>query len=231
MLCFLLLPKELLANGGNLADMRKAYIENQAQKRKLKFFFYKKPVIAWIEVSSMKQSDPLIINPLNQIENVDIIKVRNTWIGWYNDVRNELWLTDYEYDSRLDRTALEWSNTAKEQWFISHKRNPNDSYYDYWKIDAWFQERWIVAKNINRITHTENIGYGTYSCKKSDCTDTLINSIRSTFNFFMSEKGKQYDAHYKSIIKKEFQYIGLWIRIDPKVNRYYLTVHYITDFK
>ena len=47
----------------------------------------------------------------------------------------------------------------------------------------------------------------------------------------MSEKGKAYDAHYRSIVQPVFTKIGLDIIVVPEEYRYYLTVHYITDFE
>jgi hypothetical protein len=215
-----------------LSEVRKAYILEQAQKRKLKYFFYKKPnlKVATSDVRWAIDTSPEKVLQYS-IPWVDMSRVRLTWLTWYNEVRSDLNLNPYSYHPKLDITALEWSELSKRQWFITHRRNPSDSYYDYWKINSWFEEHWIKAKNVNRVTHTENIGYGYYSCSKSDCTDELIKSIKNTFLFFMSEKGKSYDAHYKSIIKKEFKYMWLGIAIDPSAKRYYLTVHYITDFE
>ena len=57
----------------------------------------------------------------------------------------------------------------------------------------------------------------------------MIRSIRTTFDFFMSEKGKAYDAHYRSIVQPNFSRIGLDIIVVPTEKRYYMTVHYITE--
>jgi hypothetical protein len=96
-------------------------------------------------------------------------------------------------------------------------------------IDSWFIARGVNPKIVSRAKHTENVGYGYYSCSQSDCTDTLIASIRSTYDFFMSEKGKAYDAHYRSIVQPNFSKIGLDVIVVPSERRYYLTVHYITE--
>lgn len=45
----------------------------------------------------------------------------------------------------------------------------------------------------------------------------------------MNEKGKSYDVHYRSIIQPYFTKIGLSIIVVPSEQRYYLTVHYITE--
>jgi hypothetical protein len=63
-----------------------------------------------------------------------------------------------------------------------------------------------------------------YSCKKSDCTDTLIAAIKKTFAFFMSEKWRRYQPHYKAIVSKEFT--SLWLGISIVGKKYYLVSHY-----
>ncbi len=162
--------------------------------------------------------------------NVDMSRVRSTWIGWYNSVRQWAWLGSYSYDERLNSTAYDWTfELAKWKWQNHHTRTPWDGYYNFAVIDQWFIARGVNPTVINRSKHTENVGYGSYSCNSSDCTDTLIQSIRSTFNFFMSEKWKSYDAHYRSIVQPNFTKIGLSVIVVPEENRYYLTVHYITE--
>lgn len=185
----------------------------------------------WISIilpSSNRQET--ITSWVNQINNVDMYKVRLAWISWYNDYRKSLNLGTYNYDSRLDSTAHDWNiEFAKGKWENHHRRNPWDSYYDFPVIDAWFQARGINPKVINRSKNTENVWYGYYSCYKSDCTNDLIASIRTTWDFFMSEKGKSYDAHYRSIINPYFTKVGMDIIVVPEDNRYYLTMHFITE--
>lgn len=161
---------------------------------------------------------------------VDMSRVRSAWIGWYNSVRQSEWLTPYSYDTRLYSTAHDWNQIfASGKWLNHHRRNPWDSYYNFAVIDQWFIARGINPRVINRAKHTENVGYGSYSCNSGDCTDSLIRSIRSTFDFFMSEKGKSYDAHYRSVVQPNFSKIGLDVIVVPNERRYYLTVHYITE--
>lgn len=166
------------------------------------------------------------------LKNIDINRVKTTWLSWYNDVRKDLWRKAYSYNSKLEKTAIEWSKLANSRNEITHKRNSSDSYYDYSKINTWFKDRGVVCKNIYRVTHSENIGWGTFSCSDSDCTDELINWIKSSFDFYMSEKDKDYKAHYLSITNNYFTQIGLWIDIEESWNsryKYYLTVHYCTE--
>jgi hypothetical protein len=166
----------------------------------------------------------------SSVTNVDMSRVRDTWFSWYNTTRSNLGLGSYTHDPRLDSTSHDWNiEFAKGKWQNHHRRNPNDSYYNFPVIDAWFTARGISPRVINRSKNTENVWYGYYSCSQSDCTDELISSIRSTFDFFMSEKGKSYDAHYRSIVNPYFTKMGFDIVVVPSEKRYYITVHYITE--
>lgn len=48
-------------------------------------------------------------------------------------------------------------------------------------------------------------------------------------DFFMSEKGKASDAHYRSLMSAQYTTIGVGIAENEKQGRYYLTVHYATE--
>ena len=163
------------------------------------------------------------------ISHVDMDVVRDTWLSWYNKERATLGLHAYVYDSQLDATALEWSQISKSRGYMDHRREVGDAYYDYWKINDWFIARGIQAKNVYRVTHSENIGWGTYRCSDTDCTQELIDAIRSTFDFYMGEKYQEYQPHYTSMTNAYFYSIGLGIVIDESTNRYYLTVHHVTE--
>jgi predicted DNA-binding antitoxin AbrB/MazE fold protein/uncharacterized protein YkwD len=176
-----------------------------------------------------KLQDPC--NPLgeNVPSNIDMAKVRDTWLGWYNKVRAADGLYVYTYNNQLNRSAIAWSEASETKGMMDHKRSPGDVYYDYNKITAWFADLGLVFKNVNRVTHTENIGWGMYKCSKSDCTDDLIKSIRTTFDFYMAEKDQSYKPHYNSVMNAYFKEIGLGIAIDPVSGKYYLTTHYGTE--
>ena len=161
--------------------------------------------------------------------NIDMARVRSAWLSWYNGVRSSAGLHGYKYNEQLSRSAIAWSEQSKIKGYMDHKRASGDSYYDYWKIAGWFKDLGLEFKNVNRITFTENIGWGPYRCSKTECTDDLLSAVRYTFDFYMAEKGKSYTAHYDSVMSKYFKEIGLGIAIDEKAGKYYLTVHYGTD--
>lgn len=190
--------------------------------------------ISKIEIVSEKQEESVkyVLNNTYDLENIDISRVKNTWLGWYNDVRSDLWKKAYSYDSTLEKTALDWSQRSADRGEITHKRNEGDDYYDYDIITSWFKDRGVVCKNIYWVTHTENIWYWSFSCNDSECTDELIGWIRSTFDFYMWEKYKSYQPHYESIINSYFTKIWLWIELEEQSNwnyKYYLTVDYCTE--
>lgn len=193
---------------------------------------------SWVKPPSQTQSPTLTISPpqMSSVSStpsppyVDMERVRSVWALWYNDTRSALGLGAYSYDNRLNSTAYGWNiEFAKWKALNHHTRNPWDGYYNFAVIDQWFIARGVNPIVISRAKHTENVGYGRYSCSSLDCTDTLIRSIRTTFEFFMSEKGKSYDAHYRSIVQPNFTKMGLSIIVVPDEQRYYLTVHYITQ--
>ncbi len=189
------------------------------------------PLRTTLSVNTLASESPVVLSITQEsIPWVDMNRVRSTWLSWYNDTRSSLGLGLYSYDSRLDVTAHAWNiEFAALKWQNHHRRHPGDRYYDFDVIDSWFKARGIDPVVINHAKHVENVGYGYYSCSQSDCTDALIKSIESTYRFFMSERGKSYDAHYRSIIQSNFSRIGLDIITVPEDHRYYITIHYITE--
>jgi uncharacterized protein YkwD len=160
---------------------------------------------------------------------VDMYRVRDEWIGWYNDYRATLGLPAYAQDATLDRTAGNWSYYSVKRGTIDHKRAWQAPYYDYRAIESWFKKFDVGFKNVGGVTFTENIGWGVYSCDEDDCTDELIASIRSTFDFFLGEKDKAYRSHYNTIVNGKFTKMGLGVAVDPAKKRYYLTAHFGTE--
>ena len=158
---------------------------------------------------------------------VNMDRVRQTWLTWNNRLRRRLQLEPYVLEDHLNSTAANWSTYAVQRGTIDHKRSADAAYYDYGAIESWFAQKGLTFANVDGKTFTENIGWGTYQCTSSDCTTQLIDSIRSTFAFFLSERGKEYRPHYNSIVNPAFRKIGLGIAVSPQ-GRYYLTVHYAT---
>jgi uncharacterized protein YkwD len=133
-------------------------------------------------------------------------------------------------EPELSWSAQNWSDRAKRLGVLSHKRDGQTAYYDYKMILAWFKNLGLEFRNVNGITMTENIGWGYYRCPAdgSDCTSNMTKAIRTTFDFYVSEKGKKNDAHWKSLMQKDFKQIGLGLALDKIKHKYYLTIHYDT---
>lgn len=163
-----------------------------------------------------------------RIDKVDMQELRRVWLGWINDARAQEGLPPYRMDRQLIRTAWLWSDRARSLGTINHKRDGQSAYYDYKMVGNWFSSLGLDFKNVKGSTYTENIGWGMYRCKKDDCTGDMINAIRSTFDFFMSEKGKASAPHYNSIVNPSYASIGMGVTVDGS-GKYYLTVHYGTQ--
>lgn len=164
----------------------------------------------------------------SQIPGVDLEEVKRTWLGWYNEVRASLQAHPLRSNKQLTRTAYDWSRLAAEQGSITHKRAGQSAYYDYARMTDWFASYDVEFANMNRITFTENIGWGVFQCpKNADCTKAFTDAVRTTFDMYMAERGKASAPHYNSIVNPEFRELGLGIV--TKGNRYYLTAHYGTS--
>ncbi len=228
--------KWLLIRNQVVTKIDKLLNENKLTPRIKRIFEELNSRIKNIEIKEEKINDIVVNtsstnNYLSEYD-IDLNKVKETWLSWYNIERRALWKHNYKYNTTLEQSAIDWSNTSKERWDITHKRNLSDSYYDYNKITSWFKNKWVVCKNIYRVTHTENIWRWTYTCNDSDCTDEFINWIKSTFLFYMSEKDQDYKAHYLSIMNDYFKEIWIWFAIEKQSTnyyKYYLTVHYCTE--
>lgn len=166
-------------------------------------------------------------NEQRAIAGVDMDRVRETWLGWLNDARASQGLPAYTYNHHLHRTAATWSNFSADRLEMSHKRIGQTEYYDYPMITQWFADLGLEFENIYRVTYSENIGRGPFTCSEDDCTDELIDAIRDTFDFYMAEEDDEYQPHYTSVMNNYFTEIGLGIAIGTDSN-YYLTTHYGT---
>ena len=161
--------------------------------------------------------------------NVDMKKVRDTWLGWYNTARAANGLAPYIYNIQLHRTAIAWSEISEKRNSMTHKRDDQTAYYDYARILQWFKDLGVTFKSVNTVTFTENIGWSPYSCTKSDCTEDVIKAIRYTFDFYMAEKNMAYRPHYNSLMNKYFKEIGVGIAIDEVKKKLYITIHYAVE--
>lgn len=163
---------------------------------------------------------------VEQLDGIDLERVKDTWISWTNNARATHGLPAYTEDEQLDRTATIWSSYGRDLSYMTHARPGSSGYYDYYAIQDWFEDLGLSFQSVGGYTFTENIGRGPYSCKAEDCTDELLSAIEYTFDYFMSEAGSSYAPHYNSIMNSNFQKIGFGIVVTD--TSYYMTVHYAT---
>lgn len=189
------------------------------------------------QVDETKKIDFTILASENNLKyKIDIEKIRKQWLDWHNEVREKIWLNPYSYSALLDNTAYEWSSISAEKWEMEHKRNYFDKDYDYNIIEAWFQERWVNCKVINRTTTSESIWKFWYYCKDDDCTDEIIPALKEIFDIYMNEKLKSYNPHYRAIVHKDItkMWIGIVVLQETEEKNYYdfyITTHYCTQFE
>jgi hypothetical protein len=166
--------------------------------------------------------------------NINYSSVKSYWLELYNDARDSRGIYSYNYSSTLEKSAFNWSEVQKVNSHATHKRDPNDEYYDYKKITSWLWENNIVCKNSSWYTHTENVWWWTFTCNDWECSEELNEWIKRTFDFFMKEEFEEYKLHYLSVVNEYFKEIWLWIAVqETKDNHYefYLTVHYCTELE
>lgn len=164
------------------------------------------------------------------IPNVDMDKVRTTWLAWHNTERQTQWLTPFTYSSALEGTASTRAQHLADVKTTTHRRKNTDGYYSYVSIKSWFVDQWIVFSDTEQngqSLFTENIWWNMYSCKKTDCTEDFIKAVKKSRTFFMSEKGKTYKPHYNAIMGG-FSRVGVWVALVG--NKYYLVAHYTVPF-
>ena len=159
------------------------------------------------------------------------------WLNLHNNVRKQRWLPNYSYNQRLNNTAIEWSYNNYDKSSMDHKRNTYDDWYDYYKIEDWFQERWVNCKVKWRTTTSESIWKFWFHCTDWECSEELKTSLKEIFNIYMSEETLTYpsNAHYKAIVSPDISKIWLGITLYkadlPDYYEYYMTTHYCTEFQ
>lgn len=165
---------------------------------------------------------------LSKIENVNIDTVKQERVKRHNQERKKYGLDWYILNQDFNISAKTRSDKLSNAWKTRnlHQRSTKDWYYSYWNIKSWFQNLWVGFEDTSGTLFTESIGRWYYKCNKTDCTQDLIKSIKSTFKFFISEKGRSWKPHYNSIVSSKFSNMWVWISIDKKNNRYFLVSHY-----
>lgn len=153
--------------------------------------------------------------------------VRDTRFSWINEARTVRGLDPYSYDKRLEYSAGKWTDIMVARGKRSHQRTIWEWFYNYRNIEQRFADLGLKFKNIQRTTFVENVGQPYFKCKTDDCTDAIIASLRTTFDFYMAEAGTKNDAHYRSIINPRFRI--WWLAYDISGSSLMVTIHYATE--
>ena len=216
-------------------------IDEQARNEALSRVVYRNPINGQSNapIASVSADNPAVsvnYSPESRtVGNVDMVRVEQAWLGWVNGLRSEKGLAPYSTHHMLGKTAQEWAEFSRDRGYTTHGR-PGDGCigatnygcYNFGAIDKWFAERGVNAIVLNRSKHTENLGFGAFRCTHGDCTQAAIDSIRKTYNFFLSEKAYN-GVHYRTMINPNFKKMGLGFA--EKNGTYYLAIHYATDLK
>lgn len=168
------------------------------------------------------------------IPNIDVQKVRDAMLSRHNNERAAIGVKSYTYNLNLEWTATTRAKKLVESGKTSnlHLRNPGDGYYNYNSMLNWFSNLWVKFPGSVwwAASFSETIGYNTYKCSKSDCTQELINAIKKTWTWLIMKEKASWGSHYRAATMKHFSQMWLWIAIDKSHNRYYLVIHYWVDF-
>lgn len=156
------------------------------------------------------------------ISNVDRDRVKQEWLAWHNYEREQKWVQPYTYNESLNYTSLiRAQQIAKEQrkTWSTHARKSGDWYWNTDSIREWFADLWV-----NVSFFSESNAYGYYNCKKSDCTQEMIDALKKCFNRTFMDRN-----HYPAVINNTFEQIWLWVATNWTY--VWLTTHYWNDIK
>lgn len=156
------------------------------------------------------------------ISNVDWDTVRNTVLAWHNEVRAKKGLWNYVIEEKLNQTANMRASHLADINYATHKRLSSDGYYTYSSIQNWFNNQWVYFEWAG-TQFTESIWYRDFNCNKSDCTQELLDTMRKSFNFYMSEESWN-GPHYRAVVHPQFTYMG--IGFDDNGQNSFLVIHY-----
>jgi len=169
----------------------------------------------------------------DKFSNVNVDEVRKAVLKWHNDERRALGLKEYKYNLDLEWTAITWANNLASSGKTKnlHARKSSDWYYNYDSLLNWFTGLWVKFPRSMWwwwASFSESIGYGMYRCVGTDCTQSLIKSIRTTWDWVIMKEKASNGSHYKAATMKYFT--QMWVGIAVSNGRYYMVIHYWVDF-
>ena len=156
------------------------------------------------------------------IPNVDWDRVQEEWLSWHNEYREQKWLQPYTYNESLNFTSLiraQQIASEKRKTWSTHARKLNDWYRNTDSIKERFSNLWV-----NVLYFSESNAYGYYNCKKSDCTQEMIDVLKTCFNRTFMD-----GSHYPAVVSSTFDQIWLWVAVNG--NYVWITTHYWKNIK
>lgn len=168
----------------------------------------------------------------NKKYNINTQEIKQYWLGLHNQRRIENNLVNFSYNNQLETTSIEWSYNNYFKQSMDHKRDFNDSWYDYKKIEKWFQNRWVVCPLSWTTTTSESIAKYWFYCEDGQCDDEFKQSLKTIFDIYYGEKWLPYpqNAHYLAIVSPNLRSLWMWYTLYegefPDYYEYYLTTHY-----
>jgi len=162
----------------------------------------------------------LITTQEQVISNVDRDRVKAERLAWHNEYRG--WLKPYTYNESLNYTALTWAEQiareTRKTW-STHARKSGDWYWNTESIKERFSDLWV-----NVLYFSESNAYGYYNCKKSDCTQEMIDILRKCFDRTFLD-----GTHRPAVTSKTYDQI--WFGVAVNGNYVWITTHYAKDVK
>ncbi len=156
------------------------------------------------------------------ISNVDRDKVKDERLAWHNYEREQAWLSPYTYNESLNYTSLiraqQIASEQRKTW-STHARKSGDWYWNTESIRAWFSDLWVDVSYFS-----ESNAYWYYNCKKSDCTNEMIEALRTCFNRTFLDR-----THRPAVVSSMYNEIWLWVATNWTY--IWLTTHYWKDVK
>ena len=156
------------------------------------------------------------------ISNVDRNRVKEEWLAWHNYERSQKWLDEYTYNETLNYTSLIWAQqiaSEKRKTWSTHARKSVDWYRNTDSIRERFANLWV-----NVVYFSESNAYWYYNCKKSDCTQEIIDALKKCFNRTFLDRN-----HYSAVVSSTYDQIWFWVATNWTY--LWLTTHYWKNIK
>lgn len=156
------------------------------------------------------------------VSNVDWDRVKKEWLSWHNEERTKKWMDPYTYNENLNYTSLiraqQIASEQRKTW-STHARKSGDWYRNTESIRSRFANLWV-----NVVYFSESNAYGYYNCKKSDCTQEMIDALKKCFNRTFLDR-----THYPAVVSSSYDQIWFWVATNWTYLR--LTTHYWKNVK